>query len=354
MDMKETLEKSSLIDKMINDAQVVVQKGITTGDLNGASGSATATTRQDLDATILSIADRNTPLRDLIVREQGQGAAFTFNLRESLFKSGENANPREAYYGDGGLAEEKSTAYFTQTVAFKALGYTGSVTGLAKAQAKSLVDLLAAEIEATTRRVIQAEEWLMFWSDTTIANTNGLFGFPGLDELITTNVIDALGQPISKILVDRVTELIAQRGGMATHIFTSIRTGINLNNLFNSFAQVIINQSERDNLTLGNKVRDISTVAGTLSIVPDFFLNPGNTYPNSDGSSSAPSGAATSSAFILAMPHLSMRDLQAIGMEELGRVADKTSFYVNEYTALKLKAEPWCGKIINLDDTIQP
>jgi hypothetical protein len=48
-----------------------------------------------------------------------------------------------------------------------------------------------------------------------------------------------------------------------------------------------------------------------------------------------------------------MKDLKSIGMEELGRTADLKSFYVNEYSALKLTAEPWCGKITNVLEVTQ-
>lgn len=351
--MKNELIKKS-VSQILKEAEDLVKKGIDTGSLDGGTGTDTLTTRQYLDSAILTISDRNTPFRDSVQREDGEGAAVVFNLREALFESGENANPREAFYGDGGLPEEATTQYFTRTVAYKSLGYKGSVTGLAKAQARSLTDLLAAEVEATTRRVVQAEEWLAFWSSTTVANSNGLFGFAGLDELITTNVIDAAGAPISKVLIDRAAELIAQRGGMATDLFCSIRTGININNIYNGNERVVVNMGDdRQNLTWGQQVARVSTVAGMLNIKPDFFINPGNTYPDANGASSSPSGQATSTVFVLAMPHIKMVDLQRVGMEELGKTADKYDFFVNEYTVLKLKAEPWCAKIINVDDTIQ-
>lgn len=340
------------IKKILRSQENQLAKGITTGDLSANGTTGTMTVRQDLDPVITDLTNRNTPFRDAVRREPGQGEAFTFNTYDSLFGGSEDSNPREAFYADGGLPEEKTTEYGTKVVSYKSLGYKGSVTGLAQAQAQSLVDLYASEVQKTTQRVIQSEEWLAFWSDTTTANTNGEYGFPGLDELITTNVVDAGGAAISKSLIDQATEKIAQRGGTATHLFTSIRVGINIDNIFNQYAQVVINQNDRDNLRLGNKVRDISTVAGVLSLTPDFFLNPGNTYPLPNGTSSFPSGATTSTVFILAMPYISMKDLKPLGMEELGRTADKRDFYVNEYTGLKLTAEPWCAKITNVSDTI--
>lgn len=340
------------IRKILSYNENRLAKGINTGSLSANGTANTMTIRQDLDPVITDLTNRNTPFRDAARREAGQGEAFTFNTYESLFGGAENTSPREMFYEDGGLPEEKTTQYGTKVVQYRSLGSKGSVTGLAQAQAQSLVDLYASEVQKTTQRVIQAEEWLAFWSSTTTANTNGEFGFPGLDELITTNVVDANGAAISKTLIDQAAEKIAQRGGQATHIFTSIRVGINIDNLFNQYAQVVINQNDRDSLRLGNKVRDVSTVAGVLSLVPDFFLNPGNTYPLPNGSSSFPSGATTSTVFVLAMPYISMKDLKPLGMEELGRTADKREFYVNEYTALKLTAEPWCAKITNVADTL--
>lgn len=338
------------IRKIIADVESSVKKGIDTTSLNGGTGSATLTTRQDLDSVIVNLSNRQTPFRDMVKRTKGQGAAFTFNTTSSLYSAGDNTNPRETFYADGGLPKMRTTKYGTKIVSYKAIGYEGEVTGLAQASGESILDLYATEVERTTRAVIQAEEWLAFFSSTTVANTSSLYGFAGLDELITTNVIDAAGGAISKALLDKAAKRIASQGGMATHIFTSLGVAADINNLYNNYSQVIINGNDRQALMFGNMVRNVSTIAGVWDVVGDFFLNPGNTYPNAGGTSSYPTGAATSTAFVMAMPFVEMRDLKTIGMEELGRVADKRSFYVNEYTALKLTAEPWCAKIINIGE----
>ena len=331
-----------------------LQKGISTSSLNGGTGSSTLTTRQDLDSVIVNLANRNTPFRDMVARTQGQGAAFTFNTSSSLYAAGDpTQNPRDMVYADGGLPETRTTTYNTKIVPYVSVGYAGSVTGLAQATGESLVDLYAAEVEKTTRAVIQGEEWLNFWGSTaTPSPVTGLPQYAGMDQLITTNVVDAQGAPVSKFLLDEATNLIAQHGGQASHIFTSFRTAQNLNNIYNIYSQVIINGNDRQALTFGNMVKNVSTIAGVLDIVPDFFINPGNTYPLSTGASSTPSGNATSTIFIVAMPFIEMRDLKKLGVEELGRVADYRKFFVNEYTALKLTAEPWCAKIINVNDAI--
>ena len=343
------------VNDLISENVERVEKAIDTSDISGPTpGTAAALTpRQELDGVILSIANRMTPLRDRLTRTAGVGSAFTFNLRDGLFASGESADPRKAVYGDGALPQRRSSAYYTKTATFRSVGYTGSVTGLAQAQGSSLIDLYSTEIEATMRTVIQAEEWLNFWGDSAYTDpTTGEPSYDGLNKLITTNVIDASGAEISKVLVDKACNLIGQQGGRATHVFTSFRVGDKINNLYSSAAQVIINGSGRDDLTLGEYVTKIRTSVGVLNIYTDFFINPGNTYPLSNGAISTPSGAETSTVFILAMPHISMVDLRPIGMEELGKTADKREFFVNEYTALKLKAEPWCAKIINVKDSL--
>jgi hypothetical protein len=333
------------VKQIIQDVENTVAKQINTSSLNGGTGSATLTTRQDLDATIVNLAYRNTPFRDLVKRTAGQGQAFTFNTTEDLFSAGESSDPTTSIYSDGALPNYRTTKYGTKIVAYKAMGYAGSVTGLAQATASSLVDLYATEVERTVRRVIQAEEWLNFWG------TTGASSYDGLDALITTNVIDAGGANISKALVDKAVKRIMSHGGSATHIFSSFGVQADINNLYNQYAQVLVSNVDQSKLTYGFNVPEIMTANGVLKVVGDFFINPANTYPNGDGSSSYPTGAATSTVFLLAMPYIEMRDLKSIGMEELGRVADKRDFFVNQYSALKLTAEPWCAKIINVAET---
>lgn len=343
------------VKELIAASEEKIAKSITTSDISGpAAGTAAAITpRQELDGVLLDIANRMTPFRDRVARRSGVGSAFTFNLRESLFASGESADPRKAVYGDGALPQAKSSKYYTKTAAYKALGYSGTVTGLAQAQGAAIVNLYAEEVEATTRRVIQAEEWLNFWGDSGYTDpTTGEAAYDGLNALITTNVVDAAGADISKTLIDQACNLIGQQGGFATHMFTSFRVSDKISNLYDSSMSVtVVNGESRDNLVYGNRVKRILTSIGELEVVADFFINPGNTYPLSNGAASTPSGNATSTIFVLSMPYIEMMDLMGLGMEELGRTADKRDFYVNEYSALKLKAEPWCAKIINVKDT---
>ena len=341
--------------KVISDSENLVAKGIDTTSLQGQTvGSASKlAVRQDLLADITNLAYRNVPFRNEVTYKKGMGSAFTYNVTSSLFAADQNTNPREAFYADGALPTLRTTTYGTKTVAFKAVGYQGSVTGLAEAQGESLIDLYVTEVERTTRTVVQALEWLAFWSSTTTNNTAGLPGFPGLNELITTNVVDAQGAVISKDLIDKAVYGIAQHGyaGGNMKVFSSIGVAMDMNNLYNNYAQVIINQSGRDDLTYGNLVPQIRTNIGVLPVQADFFLNPGNTYPLASGVSSFPAGATSSTVFFIPMEYVAVRYLKSLGMEELGRVADYRAFFVNEYSAIEFTAEPWSAKIINVGET---
>jgi hypothetical protein len=47
-----------------------------------------------------------------------------------------------------------------------------------------------------------------------------------------------------------------------------------------------------------------------------------------------------------------MIDLVPIGRTELAKLADTVRFYLNEYTILALKGEPWVGALLNVSDPV--
>lgn len=63
-----------------------------------------------------------------------------------------------------------------------------------------------------------------------------------------------------------------------------------------------------------------------------------------------PQGASTSSLYILMVPEIDVVDLLPIGRTELAKIADTVRFYINEYTVLAVKAEPWQAQITNVSD----
>ena len=350
MSLTETLEKSD----------EVLQKGITSDQITGTPGTADDLyVPVSLRENITDVSRRPTPLVDMLLPRalQGSGNARSFNKR--TLPDANVINPRNAVYAEGGVPNETTTAYDTVNVAYAEVGYKGGVTGLAQAQGRSYIDLYATEVEAKMALVKEALEWLLFWGSTTTLNDASLGQFPGLDELITLNTVDAGGSRLEgttgKAIVDEAINLIAQRGGMATHIVTSFRTKQNLNNTyFNSSsnaAQVIINDGDRTNLAMGEIVNKIETSAGQLKVVADFFLNPGNTFTLPNGTSSTPSGATTSSAFIINEAFLNFVNLEDLTLQPIAITQDKREFFVKIYTMLELTAEEYFCKIYNIDDT---
>lgn len=352
MSLKEKLENS---DKNL-------QKAIDTTQITGTPGNAgdNIYVPVSLRENITDVSRRATPLVDIFLPRalQGAGNAHSFNKR--LSPDANVINPRNAVYADGGTPTEVDTEYATVNVPYVQVGYKGSVTDFAQAQGRAFIDLFQTEVEAKMALVKEALEWLLFWGSTSTTNTAGLTQFAGLDELITTNTVDAGGSRLEgttgKAIIDEATEKIAQQGGFATHIITSIRTKQNLNNTyFNGSAngaRIILNDgNDRTDLSMGEIVGRINTNAGQLQVVDDFFLNPGNTFTLPNGTSSTPSGATTSTAFILSERFLNFVSLSDLQMVPLARTADKMDFFVKIYTTLELTAEEYCAKITNINDT---
>jgi hypothetical protein len=71
--------------------------------------------RQDLEAEIIKLTNRNTPLRDIIKRTRGEGRAHLWNQRKSLGQLPTNNSPLEVFFPDGGLPTESDPIYLQKT-----------------------------------------------------------------------------------------------------------------------------------------------------------------------------------------------------------------------------------------------
>jgi len=67
--------------------------------------------RQDLQSEIVKLTNRQTPLRDIIKREKGEGRAHLWNVRTALGGLPANNNPLELFYADGGLPTQSDPIY---------------------------------------------------------------------------------------------------------------------------------------------------------------------------------------------------------------------------------------------------
>lgn len=67
--------------------------------------------RQDLEAEVIKLTNRNTPLRDIMPRIRGNGSAHLWNQRIQLGALPNNNLPLELFYKDGGLPTESDPKY---------------------------------------------------------------------------------------------------------------------------------------------------------------------------------------------------------------------------------------------------
>jgi hypothetical protein len=341
------------VQTAVQNAEDVAMKAIDTSDIGTGANQMRAA--QNLAPFITDLSAKAIPFYTKAKKTPGSGSAKEFNLVRDLFQASDNADPREAMYADGGLAVDAGTKYGSVSFAYKQFGYKGKVTGFAQAQGQSFTDLERTETMKTLQRTLQAFEWSAFWSRTDQTNSAGVAGFAGLDQLITTNVIDAGGQPLTKSLIDRASKKIAYQGGanMTTDIYLSPGQGIAANNLYAGREQIIINQSGRDGIVAGEKVTAVETIVGQLTLNPSFFINPGLPYRqgNPYSASSGVSGIDLSTIFLLPMGSVDVDQLLAPVKEDLAKTVDAYEFMVKLYAVLCLYAEPWAAKIINVAES---
>jgi hypothetical protein len=323
----------------------------TAGYAGGIPNSLLA--RQDLEAEIVKLTNRNTPLRDMLPRIRGEGLAHLWNQRIALGALPGNNAPSELFYVDGGVPPESDPKYVQKTAAYKYLGVTGVITGPMIASGRSFADIEAEVAEAKLREVIQGEEWALFHGDHTVTNSSGASAFDGLDAQLTTNVVDNSGSPLTAsgntvIELDELIKKIRLQGGQPTHIFASFGQQMKVNQIMGAKAQYWMNEGTM--VTGGIHAQNYQSTAGVMPLIGDFFINPAPPYPFNNAGSSGPTGAANSNIYIIQNGEIEMADLMPIGRTELAKVADTVRFYISEYTVLAVKAEPWMGIVKNVQE----
>lgn len=309
--------------------------------------------RQDLEAEIVKLTNRNTPLRDIMPRIRGEGRAHLWNQRIRLGMLPTNNSQLEVFYADGALPTQSDPVYVQKTAAYSYLGVTGVITGPMIASGRSFMDIEAEVAEAKLREVIQAEEWCIFNGDSTVTNSTGATGFDGLVKQLTTNVIDLSGGSLTGVgnsvkQLDRIVKLVRLQGGQPTHFFCSFGMQSQISQIVSPQARFVI--ADGTTVTAGIHAVNYQSPAGVLPVVGDFFINPAIPYAYNTAGSSGAEGAASSNIYLLQVPELEMADLMPIGRTELAKIADTVRFYVSQYTVLAVKAEPWMGMIKNVND----
>jgi len=310
--------------------------------------------RQDLESAIVVLSDRMTPFRDRVSRIKGEGLAHLWNQRTRLgtLTDGPMALVN-LFYADGDLPPSTDPAYTQKTAAYKYLGTTAVITGPMIASGRSYIDIEAEIAEAALRRIIQAEEWADFHGDS---NTNTL-SYDGFDIQIVTNVVNNAGAQLtaSGVVIpsfDKVIKLIRLQGGNKIDgIYLGFGLQTQVNAIVSPQARYIINV-DSPKFAAGDHVVAYMSPLGSIPVIGDFFCNPALPYPSNEAGSSSAQGAGLSSVYFLRHDDqgIQMVDLVPLGRTELAKIADTVRFYLNEYTVLALKAEPWVGMLSNVAD----
>jgi hypothetical protein len=330
--------------KILAESEELVAKGVSMSDIGTSANTLQAP--QNLADFVTTIRDLNTPLYNVLRKVRGFGEAASFNLVRDVFSTGDS---QDASYTDGGLPAESTTGYGQVSYLYRQYGAKGKVTGLSQAVMAQFDDLKRREIANRIKFTLQRLNRDMYWGRT--ADTSKVIG---LDELITTNVIDAGGAVLDKDIIDEAAIKIAYRGGQATHMFVSPGVKQQVNRLYDGSERVVITRdvNNQTDLAFGNSVSQLETTAGMWSVVSDIFVNPPIAYEqgNSYSSSSGEQGVGLSTIFIINEPSLEISELMAMTYEDLAKTTDADEFFVKTYVALCLYAEPFCAKIINVKD----
>lgn len=311
--------------------------------------------RQDLEAAIVVLSDRGTPFRDRVTRIRGEGLAHLWNQRTSL---GTLANGPmglvNLFYADGQLPPEDDPTYVQKTAAYKYLGTTAVITGPMVASGRSYTDIEAEIAEAALRRIIQAEEWADFHGDNS-ANT---LSYSGFDVQITTNTASAAGAQLTANgvtipLFDKMIKFIRYQGGNKIDgIYLGFGLQTQVNAIVSPAARYMINIDQEGRFVAGDHATAYMSPLGSIPVIGDFFCNPALPYPYNEVGSSGAYGSGLSSVYFLRHDEqgIQMIDLVPLGRTELAKIADTIRFYLNEYTILALKAEPWTARLDNVAD----
>jgi len=313
--------------------------------------------RQDLEAAIVVLTDRQTPFRDRVTRIRGEGLAHLWNQRTSLgtLSDGPMALVR-LFYADGDLPPSTDPTYVQKTAAYKYMGTTAVITGPMIASGRSYTDIEAEIAEAALRRIIQAEEWADFHG----SSATDTLCYDGFDVQIVTNVVNAAGSAlvasgVTIPLFDKVIGLIRLQGGSKVDgIYLGFGLQIQVNAIVAAAARYYINVDQEGRFVAGDHATAYMSPLGSIPVIGDFFCNPALPYPENEAGSSGSIGAGLSTIYFLRHDEqgVQMVDLVPLGRTELAKIADTIRFYINQYTVLALKAEPWVGMIQNVSDTL--
>lgn len=323
-------------DQTLEQVLQQVEKALATPNAAGLAGSGMTLIRENLSPFISRLTDKQTPLRDRLAREQGNGMAASWNVLTAM---GVGNSP----FAEGGTPTEDASSYIRRTAVYKELGKKKSITSRMLAAGRSFTDQEAEQTNVAMREVLQDEEYYIVNGDTGVSALQ----FDGLKVLITTNVTDDANNALgfrTDLLDAEIAKLVNTYGVMPTAIYCNYNMKRAINQSLAGDVRVNINQGAVDGLTTGLDIGYYQSMIGRLPIIPTFAIAndtlsfPGNTVTDIYVVTEKSSGEN----------NIYMSDLYPLGKEMLAKVGAAINFMVTESTVLVVRAEEFCSRIANV------
>jgi hypothetical protein len=201
-----------------------------------------------------------------------------------------------AFMPEGTLPETVDSTYNRQTSLVKFLGTTRSVSHPMTLVKTNIGDVMAQENSNGILWILKNLEWGLFNGDpdmcwlgsaTDSTHREGV-EFPGIDkQIISTNVIDMKGEPLSEGAFSYAAQLVASNYGVPTDAFLSFAA-------HQAFCDKMLPKERLPlpapggGFTVGVNVPDVATPFGKVNLNPDVFLNTGKLAPTAATSTKAP------------------------------------------------------------------
>ncbi len=331
---------AQVVENAIDD----IQKAISSVDVSGL-----LLVREDLQAEMAIMAPTDTPLRNRLNRIQGNGKAHAwYQLIPTVSTEAQSAGhlflggtaPEKGFFEKGGLPQATQPSYKFKSAPYTSLGDTVNVSFFEQMAGGTYTDIKKHQIKVKMLNVALMEEWAIINGDSSLGN--GL-QFDGLNVLITNNVQDNTGNPLSLTDITSVEQQIVTQGGKPQAVIMSYR-----------------DLQKFNELVLGSFYRLFQAGAGTMADIPSGisvtrWLSPfgtvdiiGSRYIVEDGSSETFALVIDDKTVLEDGNAIQMVDLMPLSAIDLALLQSAYRTLVAEFTVLQLTSEAFQGKIIKI------
>jgi len=327
------------VERAIND----IQKAITSVPVDGL-----LLVREDLQAEMAIMAPTDTPLRNRFNRIQGNGKAHAwYQLTPTTSTETQSVGhlflggtvPEKGFFEKGGLPQGTQPSYKFRSAPYTSLGDTVNVSFFEQMAGGTYTDIKKHQIKVKMLNVALMEEWAIINGDSSVGT--GL-QFDGLNKLITDNVTDNSGNPLTLSVITTTEQNIVADGGKPQALVMSYRD-------LQTFNEIV----------LGSFYRLFQAGAGTLADIPagisvTRWLSP---FGQVDVIGTRYIVPVSNQDFILVIDDktvledgnaIQMVDLMPLSAIDLALLQSAYRTLIAEFTVLQLTAEAFQGKIENV------